>query len=153
MKQIISGIMVGALLVTSIPVLADPDEGHRGGYRDGHWEGRDIHRFAGRDMNIWRRGHWIHGRHGGRLGWWWIAAGVWYFYPAPVYPYPDPYTPPVTIINQPPVVVAPQENVAPPPPAPAQPPAQSWYYCDSAKGYYPYVPSCPEPWRTVPAQP
>lgn len=158
MKQIISGIMVGALLVTSIPVLADPDERYGEGYRGGRWEGHEIHRFAERDMRIWRRGHWIHGRHGGRLGWWWVAAGIWYFYPAPVYPYPDPYTPPVTVINeQPPVVVAPQANVAPPPPVAAQPqsppPAQNWYYCDSAKGYYPYVPTCPEGWRTVPAQP
>lgn len=33
--------------------------------------------------------------------------------------------------------------------APAQP---YWYYCQSAGGYYPDVPSCPEPWVPVPAQ-
>lgn len=27
--------------------------------------------------------------------------------------------------------------------------AESWYYCDSAKAYYPYVTGCPEPWREV----
>jgi hypothetical protein len=52
---------------------------------------------------------------------------------------------------------------APPPatsPQPAQAPgsapsssAGSWYYCDSAKGYYPYVAECKEGWRPVPAVP
>jgi len=54
------------------------------------------------------------------------------------------------------------EVVAPPPEAPAvaQPPSAAptpapgnWYYCDSAKGYYPYVQQCPEGWRSVPATP
>lgn len=148
MKQIIAGIIVAVLLVISLPALAQHREGHRGGHREGHWQGREIHRFAEHDQGVWRGGRWHHGRHAGRLGWWWVAAGTWYFYPTPVYPYPDPYTPSVTVINQqPPVVVAPQAN------APDQPPAQLWYYCDSAKGYYPYVPSCLEAWRPVPAQP
>jgi hypothetical protein len=30
--------------------------------------------------------------------------------------------------------------------------AASWYYCDSAKAYYPYVSTCPEAWRPVDAQ-
>lgn len=145
MKQIINGIMVGVLLVISLPALAERGERHRA--RHWHGQGREIHRFPEHDLGVWRRGHWHHGRHDGRRGWWWVAAGSWYFYSAPVYPYPDPYMPPVTVINQQPPVMAPQAN------APAQPPAQFWYYCDSAKGYYPYVPSCPEAWRTVPAQP
>jgi hypothetical protein len=33
------------------------------------------------------------------------------------------------------------------------PPAAMWYYCDSAGAYYPYVGTCPEPWRQVPAEP
>ena len=33
----------------------------------------------------------------------------------------------------------------------AQPPVY-WYYCPSYGAYYPYVPSCPEPWVPVPAQ-
>src|SRR5208282_5939755 len=100
MKRIIAG-MVGSLLLISLPALADE---HRD--RDRHWEGREIHRFGEHDLIIWQGGHWYHGRHEGRRGWWWIAAGIWYFYPSPVYPYPDPYTPPVTVINQqPPVMV------------------------------------------------
>jgi hypothetical protein len=31
------------------------------------------------------------------------------------------------------------------------PPPLYWYYCRSYGGYYPYVPSCPEPWVPVPA--
>ena len=146
MKQIIVRIVIGALLVISLPAFAQHRDGRPHGeggtHREGHWRGHEIHRFGDHDLNTWRGGRWHHGRHDGRLGWWWIAAGLWYFYPSPVYPYPDPYTPPVTVIN-------PQPSAQ----APSQPQAQLWYYCDSAKGYYPYVPSCPEMWRVVPAQP
>jgi len=35
--------------------------------------------------------------------------------------------------------------------AKAQHPGQSyWYYCSSARAYYPTVPTCPEPWVKVP---
>jgi hypothetical protein len=61
----------------------------------------------------------------------------------------------------------PDPTVAPPPvaaaPAPLQAsraqtqvipgPAGNWYYCDSAKSYYPNVSQCPEGWRAVPATP
>ena len=73
-------------------------------------------------------GHWVHGWHGGRFGWWWAGPDYWYWAPAPVfYDYPPP------------------GFLAPPAPAP-QP---TWYYCDSAKGYYPYVRSCASGWRAV----
>src|SRR6185437_5284501 len=39
-----------------------------------------------------------------------------------------------------------------PPPAPPAPTAY-WYYCSSAKQYYPTVPSCPEEWVKVPERP
>jgi hypothetical protein len=35
----------------------------------------------------------------------------------------------------------------------APPPAQSWYYCEASKSYYPYVSTCPTGWKTVPATP
>src|SRR5512142_2931843 len=54
----------------------------------------DAHRFRDRDFARWREGHWVHRRHLGRVGWWWVAGGTWYFYPAPVYPYPEPYAVP-----------------------------------------------------------
>jgi hypothetical protein len=115
-----------------------------GGERHDGWRGggRDIGRFHERDVHVWREGHWEHGRHDGRYGWWWLAAGLWYFYPVPVYPYPDPYSPPVVMV---------QPTPAPSPAVP--PPTQYWYYCDSARGYYPYVPACPGGWRAVPATP
>lgn len=107
---------------------------------DRQWHGRDIHRFQQHDLQRWQGGRWHHGRHLDRLGWWWVVAGTWYFYPRPVYPYPDPYTPPV-------VVPAPgQPNVAPAP-------VEYWYYCDASGTYYPYVATCPAGWRRVPATP
>lgn len=103
------------------------------------WRG-DIQRFHEHDWQLWRNGRWHHGTHAGRIGWWWIVGGAWYFYPLPVYPYPNPWEPP------------PAELVAPPAGSPP-PPTPYWYYCDSAQGYYPYVPTCPGGWRQVPATP
>lgn len=65
-----------------------------------------------------------------------------------VAPYPWIYEPP-------PVVLVP----APPPPvyieqsAPEPEAAPSWYYCRSAKAYYPYVKTCPGGWEAVPPRP
>jgi len=75
----------------------------------------------------WRAGHWFHGEHLGRLGWWWVVGDGWYFYPAPLYPYPDPYIPPAVVPSS----------------------ADHWYYCPSARAYYPYVTECPEGWKPV----
>lgn len=57
------------------------------------------------------------------------------------------------------VVVAPptSDNVTLSQPPAAQTPAPqapgNWYYCESAKAYYPYVKECREGWRPVPANP
>jgi hypothetical protein len=54
-----------------------------------------------------------------------------------------PYYPPV-VVSPPPVYVQPSPQVY------VQPPPQpSWYYCDSAQGYYPYIKQCPGGWRQV----
>lgn len=105
------------------------------------WRG-DIARFHEHDWHTWRGGRWAHVRHDGRLGWWWVVGGSWYFYPSPVYPYPNPWEPPPAVIVSPPV------GVAPPPP-----PTQYWYYCEASRSYYPYVPICPGGWQQVPATP
>jgi len=55
------------------------------------------------------------------------------------------YPPPPVVVQEPPVYIQ-QE----PPPTPA---TQYWYYCESAKAYYPTVPACPEPWVKVPPRP
>ena len=69
---------------------------------------------------------------------WWGPYPHWY-YPPPYYV----YSPPPVIVQEPPVYV----QQAPAPPAPPQ---AYWYYCQSARGYYPSVPTCPEPWVKVP---
>lgn len=107
------------------------------------WHEHDIHRFHEHDLDIWRGGRWIHGRHQGRLAWWWIAGGVWYAYQTQTFPYPDPYMPPELVMPQQPAV-----SVSPP----NQPaPNQYWYYCSQPQGYYPYTPQCQVPWQKVPA--
>jgi hypothetical protein len=58
--------------------------------------------------------------------------GPWY-YPPPYY-----YAPPA---------------VYPAQPAYAAPQPQTWYYCESPRGYYPYVQHCGGGWRSVPATP
>lgn len=104
------------------------------------WHG-NIARFHEHDWHLWRGGHWTRARHGGRLGWWWVVGGAWYFYPSPVYPYPNPWEP-STVIVTPPTAIAPQA-----------PPAEYWYYCEASEAYYPYVTFCPGGWKQVPARP
>jgi hypothetical protein len=129
MRKIIVALALSIFMLPALPaaVLA---QGH-----DDHWHG-DIHRFHERDFDQWREGHWFHGPHDGRDGWWWMIGDSWYFYPQPVYPYPDPYVPPTIAI-------------APTPPGPM--PAAYWYYCRNPQGYYPYVPECFVRWRRVAA--
>ncbi len=57
--------------------------------------------------------------------------------------------PPASYVEAPPAAAA----ASSPPGQAAQTPAGSWYYCDSAKAYYPYVANCPEGWRPVQATP
>jgi hypothetical protein len=77
---------------------------------------------------MWHRGH---------RGWWWIVGDAWFFYPAPIYPYPlyigsldyyDYYDWYGT-------------------------PDYYWYYCTNPQGYYPYVQECLGSWHAVPPAP
>ena len=110
----------GAMSIPSTPAAAD---WHHGG-------------FHGRP-GYWHTGYWHNGWYGGRYGWWWVAGGSWYWYNAPVYPYPG-------AVSE--VYVTPPAAVAAPPAAPAP---QMWYYCDNPAGYYPYVQTCGQPFRPV----
>jgi hypothetical protein len=78
-----------------------------------------------------------------------IGAGVPLYYP--VAPVPYYYYPPPPVVAMP---AAPQQYVERGQSAagPGQP-SGSWYYCDGARAYYPYVKECPGGWREVPAQP
>jgi hypothetical protein len=109
------------------PAQAQHHEGHAGNRGPG-WHG-DIRHFEAHDRGVWRGGRWQHGVHGGRGGWWWVVGPSWYYYPAPVYPYPDPYWPPLA--------------------GPA--PEGYWFYCPSVGGYYPYVAICPDGWVREPS--
>lgn len=90
-------------------------------------------------VHVWARGYWHRGWYGPRFGWWWVVGPSWYYYPQPVYPYPQAYAPPVIV----------QATPAKPGPAPEQ----YWYYCDAARKYYPYVSACPGGWQRVPVTP
>ena len=71
---------------------------------------------------------------------WWDP---WWYYP-PYY-----YSPPPTVVVQEPPVYVQREPV----PSPDAPADSYWYYCPSAKGYYPYVKTCPETWVKVSPRP
>lgn len=80
-----------------------------------------------------------------------VGIGPAFYAPYPYYYYPPPvvyYPPPAYYYAPPPVVYA-----TPPAPTPLAPQAQTWYYCDNPKGYYPYVSNCASGWRQVPARP
>ena len=66
--------------------------------------------------------------------------GPAYYYPGPVY-YP---TPVVVAPPSPPVYVERNDQA---------PQAGYWYYCETARGYYPYVKECPSGWKAVPPAP
>jgi hypothetical protein len=84
------------------------------------WRG-DVHSF---DHQHWSGGTWRHDRHNGRYGWWWIVGPDWYYYDAPIYPYPDSYVPPGEEYGW-------------------------WYWCEAYQEYYPYVTYCPGGWERV----
>jgi hypothetical protein len=137
-------VLLLAAAASMAPLLAARAEPHGGFYRP-YWHGPGWHGGSGwrggygwhggwRGADLWHRGYWHHGWHGGRFGWWWAWGGPWVFYPAPVYPYP----------------VYPYVDV---PSAPGPAPASYWYYCDNPRGYYPYVTQCGSGWRAVPPQP
>lgn len=118
---------------------------HGGAHPGGGWRPGGGHPIGGGHPPVYGGGwHGGGGWHDG-WGWWGLGLGIglgwdgywgypYYYYPYPYYPYYEAV---------PPVVVVPS--------TPA--PVLNWYYCDSARDYYPRVPRCPEPWRVVPAVP
>ncbi len=79
------------------------------------------------------------------------------YYPYAAYP---PYASPVVVQQDPQIYIqqdpqvsvqqAPAPQAAPLPPDSGQPqPSQFWYYCEDARGYFPYVHECPRGWMTV----
>jgi hypothetical protein len=77
----------------------------------------------------------------------------YWYYPRPYYYGPYVYTPPTVIVQEPPVYVQQQptpEATAPPAAEAAPPEPGYWYYCASAREYYPRAATCPEAWIKVP---
>jgi Family of unknown function (DUF6515) len=86
------------------------------------------------------------------------AGGAPYYYANETYYVQAPggyvvAAPPTAAISE-----VPLASSTPPPPTPAATAAAPqaagfWYYCESARAYYPYVGECREGWRKVPAAP
>jgi mono/diheme cytochrome c family protein len=96
-----------------------------------NFRGREYAQLSPAERGVWQAGNWRHESHNGHLGWWWVAGGIWYYYPEPVYPYPasiSAYTYPLPKIA-----------------------SQYWYYCTDPPGYYPGIKACYEPWELLPA--
>jgi hypothetical protein len=104
------------------------------GRYQGTFRGRDFGHFSGADREAWRGGDWHHEWHNGHYGWWWVTGGLWYFYPAPIYPYPL-YIGPDYYYDYYDQFGA---------------PSYYWYYCEDPPGYYPNVQQCNGPWEPVP---
>ncbi len=111
----------------------------------GRFYGRDYAHFTTHDRDLWRRGAWHHEFRDGRYGWWYAVDGIWYFYTAPIYPYPT-FVPDIVYIPE-------EEYEAPAPAYVVAPPAYYYYFCPNTQTYYPYVSSCASPWQPVPAIP
>jgi hypothetical protein len=81
-------------------------------------------------------GHWDHGWHNGRYGWWGADGLGWNYYPYSSWGYPDYYGtyPDYGTYDYT------QPNAS-----------QTWYYCSDPSGYYPYVTQCSTGWQAVPA--
>jgi len=157
---IISMVLMGVSLPVSVTAQPRGDGGAHVGPGAGRAP-RGVPRGAPRSAprSAPRGGHYW----GGSPGWWGLGLGLGlgigldsaYFgnpyidYPYPSYYYPE--SPPVVIIGPPSQIISPDGTTVVTPTNP--PPVANWYYCDSAKGYYPYVTQCPEPWRVVPAIP
>ena len=118
--------LVAALAGLAIAAASAPASAH--GYRGGHYYGggpRVSFGFYG--PGFWGPGYW--GAYPGYYG----------------YGYAPP--PVVVVPSEPRIYV--ERDAAPAAPAGGQ----WWYWCASAKGYYPYVSTCSEGWQRVPPQP
>jgi hypothetical protein len=106
----------------------------RSGHDLGRFQGRDYGHFSADQRALWQGGGWRHDTHNGYLGWWWVVGDDWFYYPAPIYPYP--------------LYVGPDYYYDYYSYYPA--PAYYWYHCEDPQGYYPTVPECNGPWEPVP---
>jgi hypothetical protein len=106
----------------------------------------------------WHQGRWVHDRHEGRLGWWWVVGPNWAYYQRPYFQQPQT----VIVQSAPPpqvIMVQPQQQQAPVMMAPPQQPVMMQappqtpvlYYCKATGTHYPETMSCPGGWTTMTA--
>src|SRR5271169_6753757 len=120
-------VVIALLFGGALSVLAD---GHGGGHGGGHGH----FSYGG---SIWLGPGW-----GWGWGPWWGPSYYPYYPNYPNYPYN---------YGEPPVVME-QQPQAYEEPAPQRQQAEDqyyWYFCPSAKNYYPYVKKCPKGWLKV----
>ncbi len=120
-------LLVAALVGLTVGVASAPAAAH-GYYHGGYWGGPRV-----------------------TFG---FYGGPWYWGPGWGYPYGYGYgyaAPPVVVVPSEPRVYVERDAPATAPSDANQP--QWWYWCPSAKGYYPYVSTCSEGWQRVPPQP
>ena len=75
-----------------------------------------------------------------------FGFGPYWGWPGPYYYYPPAYYPPTVVVASPPAPTHWVERTE-------QPQSGFWYYCESSRGYYPYVKDCPGGWKAVPPAP
>ena len=138
-RAILAAITLGLALGTvSAPVSAGGyyrGGGHYGGHYGGYYRGY----YGGPRVTFGFYGP----------GWW--GPGYWgpgYWGPGYGYGYGYGYAPPVVVVPSEPRVYV-EQNA----PAATEGQQQWWYWCPSAKGYYPYVSACSEGWQRVAPQP
>lgn len=170
----LSALLLGSTMLTATAANAEPPRAHWHhviahprpiAHARPHFALRhDFRHFTPVEHRWWTGGHWRHTRWHGRYGWWWNVGPSWYFYTAPVYPYPgyvssDSYDDESYDDGD-------QggddqggydnDNSGPGDDQGAGPGyggGGSWYHCAKPEGYYPYVKDCRSGWEQVPAQP
>lgn len=159
-RSLMSFLLAAALML--FPGMSYAAGWHGGGHGSSHaWHGSYHAGYHGNYHGGGYHGGWHGGYHGGWYGgyhggwrgsviiggpWWWGAP-----WPYPYYTYPYGYYAPPYSVYPPAVISGPQVYIQRDSPAAA---AQGyWYYCQSAKGYYPSVQTCPEGWIKIPPTP
>ncbi|MBV9992998.1 MAG: hypothetical protein JOZ72_17100 [Alphaproteobacteria bacterium] len=171
-KTILTALLAGAALFAASPSWAErvhptpvghehPAWRHPGAWHGGGWRGRgwgarerfvfrhDFRHLSPIEHRWWVGGHWHHMRWHGRWGWWWGVGGAFYWYPTPVYPYPEDISSTYYYDDQDEDGdYGDYQGVGP-----GDQGGGMWYHCASPEGYYPYVKECKGGWESVPAEP
>lgn len=155
-KTVLSALLLGAAVFAATPSEARPWH-HPGFHPHARFVFRhDFRHFTPVEHRWWTGGRWHHMNWHGRFGWWWGVGGAFYWYPAPVYPYPAEVS--STYYDDDAANDDSDNGGDGSYDDNAGPGDQgggygTWYHCSNPEGYYPYVKSCRNGWEQVPAQP